>query len=56
LTLIASEDVQREGIERCGARVDRIWYYRLQTGSATISITLFTTADGKIADVTPNRE
>jgi aminopeptidase N len=55
-TFIASEDVQREGIVRRGAPVRSIWYYRMVTGPVTISITLFMTADGKIADVAPSRE
>src|SRR5262249_29659954 len=55
-TLLLGEDVRERAIERRGAKVDRIYYYKMISGQRTIFMTFYVTAEGKTADIDAFRE
>lgn len=50
------EDVRERGTERRGAKVDRVYYYKMITGQMTLYMTFHLTAEGKATDVDVFRE
>lgn len=50
------EDSQEGGIIKRGAKVARIYYYKMITGQMTLYIGFLLTADGKAADILVPRE
>ncbi len=55
-TFLLREDVRERGIERRGAKVERIWYYKMISAQRTQYITFHLTADGKVTDMEVFRE
>jgi hypothetical protein len=55
-TFLLREDVRDRGTERRGAKVDRIFYYKMITGQRTQYLTFYLTVDGKVTDVDLYRE
>jgi CubicO group peptidase (beta-lactamase class C family) len=57
ISYLDSRDVAAQGIERHGARVSRVLYYRLQTRAGTRFVLVYLTADGLVTDqdVLPER-
>jgi hypothetical protein len=54
-TPLGCDDVQGRGLERLGARVSHVCYYRMTTSKLTVCWTVYRTADGKIAHAVPDR-
>jgi aminopeptidase N len=50
------EDVGQAGMQRRGAKVERIWYYKMITGQTTQYLTFYVTPDGRVTDVDVTRE
>jgi hypothetical protein len=55
-TFLQREDVRERGTERRGAKVDRVYYYKMITGQMTLLMTFHLTAEGKATDVDVFRE
>jgi CubicO group peptidase (beta-lactamase class C family) len=54
-SFLACDPVPERSIERLGAPVSHICYYRMATGAGTICWTVYLTSDGKIAQAVPDR-
>jgi hypothetical protein len=54
-SFLACDPVQERRIDRLGASVSHICYYRMATPSDTICWTVYMTSDGKIAHAVPDR-
>jgi hypothetical protein len=50
------EDVPQAGMQRRGAKVEHIWYYKMITGQTTQYLTFYVTPDGRVTDVDVTRE
>ncbi len=50
-SFVLRDDVAERRMERRGAAVERIWYYKLVSGQTTQYLTFYVTADGKVADI-----
>jgi hypothetical protein len=50
ISFIAAQDVSDRGIERHGAKVSRILYYRPHTDNARRHLLVYMTADGQVTD------
>jgi hypothetical protein len=50
ISYISTQDVSKQGIERHGARVNRILYYKLFTDRDTRFVLLYLTAEGLVTD------
>jgi hypothetical protein len=55
-TFLLREDVQERGIEKRGAKVVRIYYYKMITGQMTFYMGFPLTAEGMAADILVSRE
>jgi aminopeptidase N len=55
-TFLLREDVRERGMERRGAKVEWIWYYKMISGQTTQYMTFHLTADGKVTDIEFTRE
>ncbi len=55
-TFLLREDARERGMERRGAKVERIWYYKIISGQRTQYLTFYLTADGKVTDIEISRE
>jgi hypothetical protein len=50
------ENVGQQGMERRGAKVERIWYYKAITGQATQYLAFYLTPDSRVTDIDVTRE
>ena len=55
-TFLLREDAGERGMERRGAEVDRIYYYKMISGERTFYMTFYLTAEGKATDIDVFRE
>jgi hypothetical protein len=55
-TFLLREDARERGMERRGAKVERLWYYKIISGQRTQYLTFYLTADGKVTDIEISRE
>ncbi len=53
---LTRDDVEARGMERRGAKVNRICYYKIATGERAVYLTFYLTAEGKVADVDASGE
>jgi hypothetical protein len=50
ISFVWSQDVSERGIERHGAKVSRVVYYRIATHNGPRSVLIYMTAEGQISD------
>ncbi|HEY3131917.1 MAG TPA: M1 family aminopeptidase [Acidobacteriota bacterium] len=55
-TFLLREDVADRGMERRGAKVNRLCYYIMVTGQNTLYLTFYLTTDNKVTDLDISRE
>jgi len=55
-TYLAREDAQQRGMERRGAKVSLISYYKMITGERTLYMTFYLTDENKVTDIDVSRE
>jgi len=55
-TFLLREDIRERGTERRGAKVDRIFCYKMITGQRSQYLTFYLTAEGKVTDLDLFRE
>ena len=55
-SFLGREDVQKQGIDRRGAKVSRIYNYKLVLEQGVVYVEICLAVDGKVADLTPYNE